>query len=332
MSLATTVVQALSQLRDVLLTSPTNGQALVYDSNAGKWKNGTAGASSPLTTKGDLWAYGPANTRRPVGTDGYALVADSTQVTGLNYAAIGTAQPNTKVQLDYAESTDIANGSTLTANAWNDVGTNQTFTVDDVNSVIEISVSGNVLANSQVASRIIIDSAGTPITKYIGGSGSNNPNFANILAGSTVVSITGLATGSHTVKLQANPGTNTGIVIYCQPASNVTYSLSIRVLERKQSTAPSPPTVWSTKTGSYTILTTDRAILVDTSSGPITITLPTAISATQVYTIKKKTPDTNAVTVATTSSQTVDGSTTYILPTQYQSIDVASDNTNWFIL
>jgi hypothetical protein len=42
---------------------------------------------SPLTTKGDIWVYGPANTRLPVGTDSYALVADSTTATGLNWAA-----------------------------------------------------------------------------------------------------------------------------------------------------------------------------------------------------------------------------------------------------
>ena len=42
---------------------------------------------SPLTTKGDLWVFGSANTRLPVGTNGYALVADSSTATGLNWAA-----------------------------------------------------------------------------------------------------------------------------------------------------------------------------------------------------------------------------------------------------
>ena len=43
--------------------------------------------TSPLTTKGDIWVYGSANTRLPVGTDSYALVADSSTATGLNWAA-----------------------------------------------------------------------------------------------------------------------------------------------------------------------------------------------------------------------------------------------------
>lgn len=41
-------VRLLSSLIDVVLSSPTNGQALVYDSTLGKWKNGTvSGSGSP---------------------------------------------------------------------------------------------------------------------------------------------------------------------------------------------------------------------------------------------------------------------------------------------
>ena len=43
---------------------------------------------SPLTTKGDIWVFGAsANVRLPVGTNSYALVADSSTATGLNWAA-----------------------------------------------------------------------------------------------------------------------------------------------------------------------------------------------------------------------------------------------------
>jgi hypothetical protein len=43
------------------------------------------GAGAPLTTKGDVYIYGTTFERLPVGTNGTALVADSTTATGLSW-------------------------------------------------------------------------------------------------------------------------------------------------------------------------------------------------------------------------------------------------------
>jgi hypothetical protein len=45
------------------------------------------GATSPLTTKGDIYVYGSSDTRLPVGANNYILTADSAQTTGLKWAA-----------------------------------------------------------------------------------------------------------------------------------------------------------------------------------------------------------------------------------------------------
>jgi len=50
------------------------------------WTNVDTGAS-PLTTKGDLYGFSTTNARVPVGTNGYVLTADSTQATGIKWAA-----------------------------------------------------------------------------------------------------------------------------------------------------------------------------------------------------------------------------------------------------
>lgn len=45
----------------------------------------TGGGASPLTTKGDIYTYSTTDDRKPVGTDGQCLIADSTQATGLKW-------------------------------------------------------------------------------------------------------------------------------------------------------------------------------------------------------------------------------------------------------
>jgi len=45
-------------------------------------------SGSPLTAKGDIYVFGPSNTRLPVGTDGQVLTADSTVPKGLSWKTI----------------------------------------------------------------------------------------------------------------------------------------------------------------------------------------------------------------------------------------------------
>lgn len=87
----------------------------------------------------------------------------------------------------------------------------------------------------------------------------------------------------------------------------------------------------ASKTSSYTLLTSDNTILGNTTSGSITLTLPTAVGALQSYTIKK-TASANTLNIATTSSQTIDGSTSIAMTRQYESITLVSDNTNWNVI
>lgn len=88
----------------------------------------------------------------------------------------------------------------------------------------------------------------------------------------------------------------------------------------------------STKTTNYTATAADYYLWVDCTGGAVTITLPTAVGAGgKTYVIKKIDSTANAVTIATTSSQTIDGAATLSIPTQWASFSVASNNANWFI-
>ena len=71
---------------------------------------------------------------------------------------------------------------------------------------------------------------------------------------------------------------------------------------------------------------TDYVYLV---SGTTTITLPTAVGNTNRYTVTNT--GSNTVTVATTSAQTINGSSTATLPIANMSLDFVSDGANWHV-
>jgi hypothetical protein len=79
----------------------------------------------------------------------------------------------------------------------------------------------------------------------------------------------------------------------------------------------------------YTVTEADISKLLKTStgSGPVTITLPQISTLTASFEIQvsKDTGDTNAVTVAASGGNTINGLSTYILSAQYQSIWLVAD-------
>ena len=81
-------------------------------------------------------------------------------------------------------------------------------------------------------------------------------------------------------------------------------------------------------TTTYAVLTTDYTI--NCTANSFTVTLPTAVGASgKVYNIKNS--GTGFITVATTSSQTIDGATTQGL-NQYEGVTVQSNGANWIII
>ena len=82
-------------------------------------------------------------------------------------------------------------------------------------------------------------------------------------------------------------------------------------------------------TANTSLATTDEHLEV-TGSTPVTVTLPDAVANVKtLFNIKNS--STATVTLATTSSQTIDGSATFGMSVQYQAITVISNGTGWSI-
>lgn len=94
------------------------------------------------------------------------------------------------------------------------------------------------------------------------------------------------------------------------------------------------------KSVDYQMVYTDGLIVVTTGAADKTITLPTGQTTSytvngatyyRIYNIKKVDSGVGSV-VITPASGTVDGSATYSFNTQYQSVTIQYDGTNWHII
>jgi hypothetical protein len=148
----------------------------------------------------------------------------------------------------------------------------------------------------------------------------------NILSGNlsvagtaTASNLSGTNTGDQTLNslLPTQTGNN-GKALFTD-GTNATW-------QTPSSSATKSINVISSNTTAGAVANTDYIYLV---SGTTTLTLPTAVTNTNKYEIKNT--GVNTVTIATTSSQTIDGSTTAPI-TPNTSLTLISNNINWFIL
>jgi hypothetical protein len=90
--------------------------------------------------------------------------------------------------------------------------------------------------------------------------------------------------------------------------------------------------VTAVKTSAYTAVIGDL-VLVDPTGGAFTVTLPTAVGVVgQSIRVFNNTASTTAVTVATTSSQTINGSSTASMTTAHAGKEFTSDGANWVMV
>ena len=88
-----------------------------------------------------------------------------------------------------------------------------------------------------------------------------------------------------------------------------------------------------TVTAATTVTLDDSLVCADATSAAFAVTLPTArIASGRTFQIKRINAGANAVTVTAAGTNTIDGSATYSLAVQYQSVTVQSDGATWWIV
>jgi len=86
-------------------------------------------------------------------------------------------------------------------------------------------------------------------------------------------------------------------------------------------------------TASTSIVSSDFAIIADSTAGAITVSLPPAATANgRIFFVKRVNAGGNHVTVDPFGSETIDGTATYSLTTHWSKVSIISNGTAWFIV
>ena len=206
-----------------------------------------------------------------------------------------------------------------------------------ITSVANVSISsGGVGTVTNVATGTGL--TGGPITSNGTISLANTAVTAgNYGSGTQVAAITidaqGRITGAANVAITGGGGGGTGNVVSnvvtITVGDNISWTNSTSVVLSWINNSSGVVT-WTNTV--YSITNNNATILVNHPLSPFNVLLPSASTVVgQQYQIKKIDSSANAVTVSTTSSQTIDGNLTYSLATIYKSVTLQSDGSNYYI-
>jgi hypothetical protein len=209
----------------------SDGDVLTADSGAAagvSWQPAGA-ASSPLTTKGDLWGFDTADDRVPVGSDGDVLTADSGAALGVSWQPAGAASSplTTKGDLWGFDTVDDripvgSDGDVLTADSLSALGVSWQAAPggsgDTLNTVASSGASQTVDFGIADVWDITLDA---DCTLSLSGFTNGDPDFLTILlrqdatGGRTVTwpTITWIGTGLEPT-LHSDPGDVDSVVLF----------------------------------------------------------------------------------------------------------------------
>lgn len=190
-------------------------------------------------------------------------------------------------------------------------------------------------------------------------------NGPPLLLGETDILYLDMTSGAGQIQLGSTDGTITLILTADETAALIfkvaQYDLHIispsgavlRILQGKVTLSPevtiegvpgdeviaggSGPISVKTVSANYTLSIVDYVVLVDPTTGPLTISLPTAKSFSDVYVIAVVGTGTNLVTLDPNGVETISGNSTVLLGSAasqaaFSSVTLISDLSNWWVI
>lgn len=148
--------------------------------------------------------------------------------------------------------------------------------------------------------------------------------------GAVKVAITGTG-GGHTIQDEGTPLTQRTNLNFIGASVTVTDDLAndatkVTITGGGTGITRTSSVITASLTAGNTALT-DYVYIANTG---LSVTLPTAVSNTNLYTIKNS--SVSSILVSTTGGQTIDGSSEIIMPIKDEALGFISDNSNWVVV
>ena len=303
----------LNELGDVNITSPSNGEALVYNSTSGLWENSTVSASvAALNDIGDVTITSPANTQ----VIKYNSTSGDWENGAVAYADV-SGTPSLATVATTGAYSDLSGLPTLGTAAALDVGTSATNVVQLDGSARLPAVDGSQLTNLPSGASTLGALTDVTITTPANGEAliynSTSGDWENGTVSATVATLNDIGnvntTGQAAEDLLKYDGTNWVAAKRFEVVTTVTASTALTVPEMEQ--------------------------LVRTSGSGITLTLPNiasnSIPAGVRYQVKVT--DSNSITITPNGTELLEGvNASYATSGAKEALTVLCDGTGWWFV
>ena len=228
--------------------------------------------------------------------------------------------------VDTAEAIKVNNPTAVAfaASPYTVLSTDTVLLVDTTAGAVELDLPA--VASSSGRTLVIKDEGGNAATNAI----TIDPNASETLDGSATSATITTAYGHMTIFCDGTQWLSDAGSKAQSVWNGTTESSGAAVVQSVANWVGS--TTAANNAGSpYTGAATDECVLVDCSGGAVAYTLPAPVARKTIKFIDTTgSAGTNNITVSQNAAETIDGATSIVLATNYETLTLISDGTNWF--